>query len=237
MAIFPYPTGAIPSPRDPRDFPVAMRLAAADPVLAAAERLSGMPVVTEQQGGTCVPHAAAGDAGFSEIHELGGTVRFDAETWYDELRAQQGLTGPDGLVVRDTLMSWRELGPPVVGGHGDRRHTRIDSFYAVPPTLVGVKQAIHQTRHPVLLVSAIATAWGDTTSSGQLAPIDTYQPEDQWTGAFHLWLAWGWDDRATLGLLIRSSWGLTFGKNGNCYMTPDQFAASAVEAWSVQSAT
>lgn len=232
---FPYPTGAIPSPLDPRDYPVAMRLAAADPVLPSAFRLSRMPVVTNQTQGSCVAHACSGNAGFAEIHELGGTVKFDPEAWYTELHAEQGLVN-EGLIVRDTLMSWLQVGPPVIGGYGDRRHTRIASFYAVPLTLAAVKQAIYQTGQPVLLTNHIATAWGDTTSSGQLAPIDTYEPQDQWTGSYHEWLAWGWDDRATLGLLIRSSWGVEFGKNGNCYMDPSQFAASIIEAWHVSSA-
>lgn len=227
--MFPYLTGALRSPADARDFPVARRVASAVP-LPAAFRLSKLPVVTEQWRGSCVPHAMAGVAGYDEIHESGGTSKLDPEGWYDELHDPMQ---PDGLIVRDALQSWRIEGPPLA--FGERAHYRIAGFYAVAG-LEAIKQVIYQQRHPVLLVSAIATAWGDTTPVGQLAPIDTYQPQDQWTNQLHLWWAWGWDDRSTLGLLIRSSWGLTFGKNGNCYMTPDQFDASFVEAWYVDSA-
>jgi hypothetical protein len=229
---FPFPTGAIPSPLDDRDYPVARRVATAVP-LPPAFRLSRLPVVTNQYRGSCVTHAMTGVAGYDEIHEAGGTVRLDPEPWYDELREEQGQPGAEGLVVRDALMSWLSKGPPML--YGQREHYRISAFYAVPTVLTAIKQALYQLGHPVLLVNHLATAWGDTTPSGQLAPIDTYEPQDQWTNQTHLWWAWGWDDRASLGLLIRSSWSTEFGKNGNCYMTPDQFAASAIEAWYVES--
>jgi hypothetical protein len=225
---FPYLTGAIPSPVDTHDYPVARRLVGALP-LPAAFRLSKLPVVTEQTDASCVKHAMAGVAGYDEIHEAGTTSRFDAEAWYQEDR----IPGVDGLIVRDSLQSWRVQGPPMA--FGDRAHYRINAFYAVPG-LEEIKQVIYQQRHPVLLVSNIATAWGTTSAAGQLDEIEQYQPQDQWTNTTHLWWAWGWDDRATLGLLIRSSWGTSFGKNGNCYMTPHQFDASFVEAWYVESA-
>jgi hypothetical protein len=47
---------------------------------------------------------------------------------------------------------------------------------------------------------------------------------------------WGWDDRPTLGNLIRSSWGTIYGKNGSCYMTNEQWDRSFIEAWHLESA-
>jgi hypothetical protein len=232
MNEFPYQLGAIPSRPDSRDYPAAMRLSntASLPVLPSAFRLTKMPKVLEQLRGSCMPATLSAFTMKSEVDEAGVTLTPDFEAWYDELAvAQFGAQNDIGLMARDSIHSMLTQGPPLPGGVGRRDHSRIDAYYSVPD-LMTARRVIYELRRPVVLISNIAASWAATTTVGQLWPIGS-----AWVGP-HGWLMWGWDDRPTLGNLIRSSWGILFGKNGSCYMTNEQWDQSFIEAWHLASA-
>jgi hypothetical protein len=235
---FPYQTGAIQSPPDTRDYPVRMRLASDPPPLPAAFRLTRMPRVLEQQRGSCVAASMSGVGMFNEIWEAGGASIADFEHWYDTLAIEQFGTQNDiGLYTRAALDSWRVKGPTVGGGYGAPEHFRIGTYFEVPG-LTAARRVLYELRRPVLIVTRIAATWGETLPNGQLQAIDYYGPNtpDPWITALHQWWMWGWDDRPTLGNLLRNSWGTSFGKNGNAYMTNEQWDRSFIEAWHVESA-
>ena len=233
---FPHPTGAIPSPPDPRDHPVAMRLAAAPAPLPTAFRLTRLPAVLTQQRSSCVAAALAGLGMFSEIWEAGGASVADFEPWYDALAVEQfGAQADIGLVPRAALDSWRRRGYTVGGGWGEPEHFRIREYFGVTD-LDAAKRVIYELRRPVMVVSRIAAQWAVTQPNGQLPPIDVPGTDwDPWITAPHAWWAWGWDDRPSLGLLLRNSWGTGWGRNGNAYMTPAQWSRAFIEAWHVES--
>jgi hypothetical protein len=233
MIEFPYRTGAIPSEPDTRDYPVAMRLAN-EPLpastLPSAFRLTKMPKVLTQVRGSCMAATPTAFAMKSEFDEAGVTLTPDFELWYDELAVEQfGVQNDIGLMVRPTLDSMLEKGPPLPGDVGRREHSRLEAYYSVPD-LVSARRVIYELRRPVLVVHNIPYSWASTTPVGQLAPIGS-----AWVGP-HAWLMWGWDDRPTLGNLIRSSWSTQYGVNGSCYMTKEQWGQTFVEAWHLESA-
>jgi len=141
-----------------------------------------------------------------------------------------------GLAVRPALDSWRQKGPTVGGGYGEPEHFRIAAYYAISD-LSAARRWIFERASPVLVVTRMAASWSDTTPVGQLVPIDFYGPAtpDPWVTALHLWCLWGWDDRPTLGNLFRNSWGTSYGRNGNAYMTTEQWDRAFIEAWGVES--
>lgn len=231
---FPYPTGAIESPPDSRDYPARMRLgnAMAAAPLPSADRLKWMPPVITQTMGSCVAMSQAQVAAIHERGESGGTAVLNDESWYPELWAEQNPGVPfqdTGLFSRPALDSWRLKGPPIPVGR--REHYSIEAYFSVSGW-DEIRRIITEQRQPVLLVSKISTAWGETKANGQLLPYDYYGPNlpDPWIG-LHQWTAWGYDLRPTLGMLIRSTWGPTYGMHGNVYMARRDFEASFVEAW------
>lgn len=235
---FPFQTGALESPLDSRDYPARMKLpnTATRPdglagVLPTADRLRWMPPVFTQVRGSCVGQTQSTIGMLHEHAEAGGSQRIDGELWYDQLAIEQfGAQNDVGLIPRASLDSWLSKGPPVA--YGDPAHFTIEAYYRVY-SLEEAQEIITLYRQPVMLVSKIAISWGETTPAGQLFPIDYYGPNtpDPWTGGLHAWTVWGYDLRPTLGVLLRSSWGYEYGKNGNCYMTPEQWDESFVEAW------
>ena len=229
--------GAIQSSPDPRDYPARMRLVAAPAPLPAAYRLARMPWTLEQQRASCVTAGMSCVSMKAETSEAGGASRADFEAWYDRLAVEQFGTQQDiGLAVRPALDSWRQKGPTVGGGYGEPEHFRIAAYYAISD-LSAARRWIFERASPVLVVTRMAASWSDTTPVGQLVPIDFYGPAtpDPWVTALHLWCLWGWDDRPTLGNLFRNSWGTSYGRNGNAYMTTEQWDRAFIEAWGVES--
>jgi hypothetical protein len=231
---FSFPLGARQSPPDSRDYPARMHLrnVAVAGTLPSADRLDWMPPVLTQTLGSCVTMTQATVSAIHEHAEAGGSIRLTGEPWYRELWAEQnpGQSFTDtGLVPRLALDSWRAKGPPI--GVGQREHYGIETYFRVA-SFDEIRRVITELDQPVLLVSRISLAWPDTTPVGQLVPFDTYGPNtpDPWVG-LHEWTVWGYDMRATLGMLIRSSWGELVGVKGSVYMTPRDFEASFVEAW------
>src|SRR5512139_3094209 len=124
--------GAIPSPPDPRDWPVATALAKEPATLPSQFRLtsvSSLPPVYAQGLPSCVHTSICGVAEFHERVESGGSTRLDDERFYWRTKELGGNPG-DGEFPRVALDAWRSEGIYSTIGRGPA-HFRINAYYSV----------------------------------------------------------------------------------------------------------
>lgn len=216
--------GAIQSPPDPRDYQVAALYAsvgitrpAAAIALPSRFLASPMPPVLNQRTTPqCVAYSNASEQMAFDIHDQKGWFNFDKPRFF---RAIGGTAG--GAVLRDALEQRRKVGYDTVG-HNDAALHKITAYYAVPKTVLAIKQAIF-TFGPLVLATPWAQSWFTPAANGMLPA-----PSGGDAGG-HAIEAWGWDNR--LGLLLRNSWGAGWGVNGNAYL-PFKYATGTVwEYW------
>jgi len=225
-----YQLGAIPSPYDPRDYPVAMRLAAEPASLPTANRLTSyatMPATYSQAGPSCVTNSNCGMAEWHERYELGTSLSLDAERFYARCKEQDGWPG-DGTFPRVALDIWLKEGIFTMAGRGPS-HQRISGYYAVPPTESDIAQVIYQKTGPVSIVINWPAAWDGMPTNG-LAPKLPANPS--YRGLHQLWV-WGHDfARADHGLLLRNSWGKEWGLNGSFWLGKQAWTLPMIgESW------
>lgn len=205
-----FSLGAIQSPPDARDFHIAARYAALGitPTAAAAlpsRYLAGpMPGVLDQ-GLTpqCVAFSNAAEQAMFDWKDQHAWFAFDEGRFFAAIGG-----GPNGAALRAALDQRLHVGYPTVG-HDDAALHKIASYYAVPGTLLSIKQAIHDFG-PLVLATPWYQSWFTPAGNGRLPAA---------SGGIvggHAIVAWGWDDR--IGLLLRNSWSKKWGMNGNCYM-------------------
>lgn len=210
--------GAIQSPEDPRDFPIADHYAALGitpaAVMPARYLDSPMPPVLNQ-GVTpqCVAFSSAAEQNAFDIHDQKAFFNFDTARFF---RAIGGT--PSGADVRVALGRRRSVGYDTIG-HNDASAHKIAAYYAVPLSLLAIKQAIF-TFGPLILATPWYASWFHPATNG-LIPA----PSGGIVGG-HAIIAWGWDDR--LGLLLRNSWGANWGMKGSCYLP---FSAATGIVW------
>ena len=213
--------GAVPSPPDARDFPIADAYAATGtaPPETFAPRVVRTPmpgVINQGDTPQCVAYSTAGAKAWQDMRDQGTAI-----TAFDEAAFFSAIGGtPQGAYLRAALAQLLKVGYPVRGHPDQAAQHRIKAYYAVPLSLNDLRAAI-QTFGPVLLAFDWAESWFKPLPNGQLpAP-------DRSAGGHAIW-AWGWDDR--IGLLLRNSWGPTWGMHGNCYV-PYRYLGQAWEAW------
>lgn len=219
----PFGLGAIPSPPDPRDWPLALDTAA--PLPARFVSTSMPPVGDQGNTGRCVAFSSRGLKQWEEFRDGHGVLDLDAQWLYERAQAVDGIPLPhEGTTCRAALSVLLKQGMPLAGqaAHGQNR---IAAYYAVPLTVDAIKRAVLQSG-PVLIASTWFSSWFKPLRGGILPA-----PSGGVAGG-HARIVFGWDDSVNGGsLLVRNSWGPRWGVNGNSY-DPYRYLLPALhDAW------
>ncbi len=220
-----YGLGFLPSPPDPRDYPLELA-----PVIAPLPRryvCPGMgPVLNQGSRPTCVAHAAAGLKTWEEKADRHGVIDFDREWLYARCKETDGYPpGTPGTDGRSAMKVLRNLGCRAVNHPAAPAHFRIAAYYAVPLTLAAIKAALMQYG-PI----CVGGDWYDPW----FRPVKGILPPAAGpVVGGHEQLVFGYDDDVAGGsLLVRGSWGLYVGSvNGNTYCPYNRYLPSLGEAW------
>jgi hypothetical protein len=203
----PRGLGAIQSPPDARDFPIAKLYAdtGTTPPVAFPESYlvpGPLPPVGDQGSAPqCVAYSAAGMKGWQDRKDQG---RF--YDWAESLFFVRIGGTPEGAYPRAALDEMLHVGYPVVGSGEESKH-RIAAYYAVPIDADSLKAALMS--FGVLLYStAWYWSWFNPTSTGLLRPPTT-------VAGGHAILIVGWEPR---GLILQNSWGADWGIEGRCVL-------------------
>lgn len=219
-----YGLGAVESPPDPRDWPLALA-----PVTAPLPRryvCNGMgPVLNQGQKPQCVAYSSAGLKTWQEKRDAHGVVTFDTDWLYVRCKAIDGIAGP-GTTVRAAMRVMKGSGyRPLSEPDELPAHFKIAAYYAAPTTIDGMKAALVQYG-PIVVGGRWFNSW--------FHPVNGII--DAGTGGVaggHAVLVFGWDDDVAGGsLLVRNSWGLYQGStNGNFYAPYRHYVHELWEAW------
>jgi hypothetical protein len=209
--------GAVQSPPDRRDYPVAITLEKEPVGLPTANRLTeivSMPPVYDQGSlPSCVATSISAMAEWHERAELGTSVRLDDAKFYYRCKEMDGYPG-DGTFPRVAYDLWKNEGIYADNGRGPA-HFRIKNYFAVPLTDVDIAQVLYQKKQPVSLVLNWPTSWFGIGSTG-IPPI---LPVGFTSAGLHQVWVWGFDfARSDHGLLIRNSWSKEWGLNGSFWL-------------------
>ena len=195
-----YGLGALPSPIDPRDWPIDLAYAAAgiDPVASPPPAYSApdpFPPVYNQ-GGTpmCVAYSTGASKAWQDLRDTGLF-----QPAFAAFFAQIGGT-QYGADPRRALQQMLDHGyPPVSGSAADHR---IAAYYAVPVDPTAIQSAI-MSFGPVLFSSPWYKSWFHP-QNGVLGVPDMQEGR-------HEYEVRGWD---RVGLRIRNSWGPLWSQGG-----------------------
>jgi len=224
-----YPLGAIQSPPDERDYPIADLFAAfsvpprPEAVLPAGWYVPLMPPVYSQDGPKCVPFHLKTLKAYQDHLDQGPTwYDFDTARFFTDIGG-----GPDGAIVRVALDRLLKVGYPTVG-HSDASKHRIAAYYAVPKVRLAIKQAIHAFG-PLSIALPWFDSWFSPHSNGVL-------PRPTHVHSGHAIVLYGWNDtlgwkgEPTGGWLLRNSWGADWGDRGHCLL-PYAYDGAIWEVW------
>lgn len=218
MADQPHGLGAIPSPPDARDWPVAALYAvvgAPPATLPASYRVPPPYPAVLDQGATpqCVAYSSAYEQGWYDLRDT-GPATFDEATFF----ARIGGTA-NGAFVRDALDARLKVGYPLVGNAAAAGVHRIAAYYAVPVTRADVSAAIVATG-PIILSTPWYSSWFTPRPDGTL-------PFPNSVVGGHAIVADGYD---SAGVWLQNSWGVGWGVNGRCLL-PWAYLSYVWEAW------
>jgi C1A family cysteine protease len=214
--------GALQSPPDERDFPIADLLASAGE--AAAIALPPIYVVPLRapildQGTTpmCVAYSTSSLTSYQDRDDQSPVKWWD----FDEPRFFRAIGGTSqGAFLRNALDRLLKVGYPVVT-LGQADHHRIKAYYSIPPDVATIKATIRTFGQIVL-----ATPWYHSWMHPDPKTFVLPRPDFQIGG--HAIVADGWNDAK--GLRLRNSWGLGWGYHGDAYL-PYAYVAAAWEYW------
>lgn len=210
--------GALQSPPDERDYPVAALYA-----LSGAAPLSAIPptylvpaplpaVLNQGRSPMCVAFSTSFLKAYQDRRDQGKFFNFDERTFFHQI----GGTSV-GAYIRDALSRLVANGYPVITAGEAAKH-KIKAYYAVPNVKEAIQQAI-LAFGPIVLITPWYNSWLHTTNGVLPAP-------DYLIGG-HAIAVIGWDSR---GLRLRNSWGTTWGLSGDCFM-PWKYLIKAWEVW------
>lgn len=220
-----YGLGALPSPSDPRDYP--LQLAPLTAPLSRRFVCDGMPNVLNQ-GSTpqCEAFASSGMKSWQEKRDKHGLVDFDEGWLYSRCKSLDGIPGA-GTDGRSAMRVLKGSGLKALNRPEPPEHFKIAAYYAVPLNFDGLRTAIMQYG-PVVLGGRWYSSWFRPTQGLLPAPAGG-------VAGGHAVLAFGWDlDVGGTGgsLLIRNSWGEYAGSvNGNFYAPVRFYLPALWEAW------
>ena len=213
-----YGLGAIESPPDPRDYPIAALYAslgiepAEAAALAARYVHAPMPVVLNQHATPqCVAFSAASEQMAFDQCDQHAWYAFDEGTFFSMIGG-----GPGGADVRVALGVRKATGYPTVGRNDAGSH-RIAAYYTVPKDALSLKQAIYAFG-PLVFSTPWANSWFHPGANGVLPA-----PSGGLAGG-HALVAYGWDDAK--GLLLRNSWGAAWGVAGDAFLPYSQIGTT-----------
>ena len=199
--------GALPSPFDPRDFPLDALYA-----LTGTEKAIVIPPTYIAPSATwaplnqgTTPQCVAFSSGGMKICE-DGAWPLDEGQFFTRIGG-----GPNGAVVRDAFDQLLKVGYPP-----DEANHKISAYFAVPMVQAEIQAAI-MAFGPVVLGMTWYNSW--------FMPVAGVLPKPDTRAGGHAILAIGWDSR---GLRLRNSWGNRWGIAGDCYLP---WSMVAGEAW------
>jgi len=208
--------GAIPSPADPRDFPISQLYAAAGVETAAivvpsAFTIGSIPA-TSNQGTTpmCVAHSEAYEKLHQDLKDQ-GLFAPDRSAFFYAIGG-----GPNGAVGRTGLARLLNHG---YDSTSPALH-KIAAYYAVPVTRADIQAAIY-VFGGVLFGVNWPHSWFHPSSTGVL-------PKPDYDAGGHFIYAIGY---TTAGVWVLNSWGTGWGVNGGRALIPWAYLGRVFEAW------
>lgn len=217
-----YGTGAIQSPPDKRDYPIADLLAQSGVdleaiVLPASYVVPNRPPILNQ-GNTpmCVAYSTSSMKSYQDVDDQATAKWWD----FDEPTFFRQIGGTiHGAVLRNALERLLHYGYPVVS-IGQAATHKISAYYAVPKDITSIKTAIKVFGEIVL-----ATPWYHSW----FRPVNGVLPRPDYSVGGHAIVADGWDD--SHGLRLRNSWGTAWGLSGDCFIPYSYALHSVWEYW------
>ena len=224
-----YPAfGALPSPKDLRDYQISKAACAVD--LPESFDIKHSHIKNQRTVNSCVAHAV------SEILEACDGTNYTTG-WIYGYRPSNYYQG-EGMFVSNAIKTVYKLGAVInkdfdhnvelpkakeLVNNDLERLTELAKdhkvlSYAKLSSNTQIKQAVYQNETPVLM-SVPTDENGLKLDRKNVAIIPTK------VGGFHAVVCYGWNEK---GFLIQNSWGTNWG-NGGCFVLPYDYAYS--EAW------
>jgi hypothetical protein len=220
--------GRLPSPDDPRDWPIRslLNVGAITPVLPArhVDRVLDRSLTLRfDQGSTssCVGQSTALVKRVQERRDLFRDLDVDAYSIWRESKLRDGLADPAsdrGTFIRTALDALR-VGAPV-GGRWDAR-LRLAAYYRIT-TIEEAKAAIFATG-PIVVGSDWYSSWFRPGRDGTLPRPDT-------NVGGHAFVLYGFDDNRG-AFIAANSWGPRWGDEGNFLIQYEHWGGPLDEAW------
>ena len=221
--------GRIPSPDDPRDWPIRslLNIAAIAPVLPAkhADSILGKRLRDRfDQGMTnsCVGQSTGLVKRVQERRDLYRDMKIDAVAIWEEAKLNDGIGSPGqnrGTYIRAALDALL-IGAPTLD-RGWQQRLRLASYYRIE-TLDEAKAAIFATG-PIIVGATWFDSWFEPEEDGRLP-----DPDNEAGG--HAFVLYGWDDEKG-ALVAANSWGTGWGHHGDFLVPYEFFGVHVDEAW------
>jgi hypothetical protein len=226
-----YSLGAIPSPPDPRDYPLsrAPRYAEAPTAFPATYSLPplipvGMNQLNDPVMGGCVPFSTTTVKQWQERQQTGQWYYDDASAIRLHARCKQvdGIPNQEGTFPRVALQIAKAEGIRAINRH----NYLIASYYALSG-LDDIKRTLTFYQRPVLLATTWYSNWFSLARGYLIKP-----PNGQVVGG-HQYVVYGYADQPSGATHLRciNSWGTAWGSKGRFYMPWPYVDGQAWDIW------
>jgi len=240
--------GWIPDLPDQRDFPYT-QLALGAPLIPGQIDLRASCSPIENQGnlGSCTAQALVGDLEFLKLKSLKKLIQFSRLFLYYNERVVSHTTNTDsGASLRDGIKTLKRLGDctedlwpynidqfaqkPSPSAYNNALQYQVTSYYRLH-TLDEMKHAL-SSGYPFVFGFVVYESFESTTTA-QTGIISMPQKKERLLGG-HAVVAVGYDD-VKKWMIVRNSWGTTWGDKGYCYMPYTYFTSSlSSDFWTIR---